>query len=176
MRRKGRCLLSAALLTAVAVAAQACSAIPRDTKGALDRATGGVLHVGVIEHRPWTIVEPQRIGGVEPQLLDRWASQIGARIEWHRGSIEELVEALERRELDVLAAGFYDTTPYAPRLALTQPYLEVEDAHEKKRALVLAVTPGESALLFSLDKFLATLDESDTRSAAAAAGSAQHQP
>ena len=167
--------MSVALLTAAVVAAQACSAIPRDTNAALERAAGGVLTVGVIEHRPWTIVHAERIGGVEPEILERWASQLGARIEWRRGSIEELVDALDRREIDVLAAGLYDTTPYAPRLALTQPYLEIEDAQGKTHALVLAVTPGESALLFNLDKFLATVDTS-ALAAAASAEAAQHQP
>ena len=72
--------------------------------------------------------------------------------------LDELAEALHRREIDVLAGGLHQNTPYAAKLALTQPYTEVEDPHGNTRRLVLAVTPGESALLFALDQFLAARD------------------
>jgi membrane-bound lytic murein transglycosylase MltF len=145
----------------------ACSGIPRDTNGGLDRVRGGILRAGVIEHQPWTVVnDAGQVGGVEAQLLTRWAAQLGARVEWHRGDIEQLVEALHRREIDVIAAGLHVKTPYAHKLALTQPYVEFEDERGDTVRLVLAVTPGESALLFDLDKFLAAQDQAAIRAAA----------
>ncbi len=109
-------------------------------------------------HPPWAVIEDGAVRGIEAQLLEQWAAALGARVEWRRGALDELVEALHRREIDVLAAGFHHDTPYAHKLALTQPYTEATNAHGKTARLVLAVTPGESAMLFDLDRFLAARD------------------
>jgi polar amino acid transport system substrate-binding protein len=132
-----------------------CSAVPRDSHGALDRVRGGVLRAGVVDHPPWTVVDDHTITGTEAQLVEDWAGQLGARVEWRAGDLDELAQALHRREIDLLAAGLHQKTPYASQLALTQPYAESTDAHGETQRFVLAVTPGESALLFNLDQFLA---------------------
>lgn len=146
------------LLAAATVATWSCTYVPRDSHGALERVRGGVVRVGVVEHPPWTVIDDDTVSGIEPQLLEAWASGMRARVEWRAGDIDELAEALHRREIDVLAGGLHQNTPYAAKLALTQPYTEVEDPHGTTRRLVLAVTPGESALLFALDQFLAARD------------------
>lgn len=143
------------LLAAATMATWSCTAVPRDSHGALDRARGGVLRAGVVAHPPWTVVDDNAVSGIEAQLLESWASHLGARVEWRAGDLDELAEALHRREIDVLAGGLHQNTPYASKLALTQPYTRVEDAHGQTQHLVLAVTPGESALLFNLDRFVA---------------------
>ena len=145
-------------LAAATLAAWSCTYVPRDSHGALERVRDGVVRVGVVEHPPWTVIDDGVVSGIEPQLLEAWASRLGARVEWRAGDLDELAEALHRRELDVLAGGLHQNTPYATKLALTQPYAESQDPHRKTRRLVLAVTPGESALLFALDQFVAALD------------------
>jgi polar amino acid transport system substrate-binding protein len=152
MRRSIRRCSALVVLAATA----ACTAIPRDVNGALASVRGGVLRVGVVEHPPWIIVDDGAVSGSEAQLIERWAAQLAARVEWRPGDIDQLVDALHRREIDVLAGGLGQKTPYAHRLALTQPYADVEDPHGKKQRLVLAVTPGESALLLELDRFLSS--------------------
>jgi hypothetical protein len=166
MRRTVRGCLASALISAVALQVLACSAIPRDSNEALERVRGGVLRVGLIEHPPWTIVDGGKVSGIEAHILQQWASQLNAEVAWRRGNIDELVEALHRREIDVLAAGLHQKTPYAPKLAMTQPYVEIDDEHGGTQRMVLAVTPGESALLFDLDKFLATQDRARLHAAA----------
>jgi polar amino acid transport system substrate-binding protein len=156
IRRPAIALLVAAL-TVAALTTTSCSAVPRDSAGALDRVRGGVLRAGVVDHPPWIVVDDHTITGTEAQLIEDWAAALGARVEWRAGDLDELVQALHRREIDVLAAGLHQKTPYAPQLALTQPYAESTDANGKTQRVVLAVTPGESALLFNLDQFLAAL-------------------
>jgi hypothetical protein len=155
--------LTLTLLAAVTLATWSCTSVPRDSHGALDRVRGGVLRAGVVAHPPWTVVEDNGVSGIEAQLLEQWASQLGARVEWRVADLDQLTEALHRREIDVLAGGLDQKTPYAPQLALTQPYTEAEDARGKTQRLVLAVTPGESALLFNLDQFLAARDGATRR-------------
>jgi hypothetical protein len=146
------------LLAAATVATGSCTYVPRDSHGALDQVRGGVVRVGVVENPPWTVIDDDTVSGIEPQLLEAWASLMRARVEWRPGGLDELADALHRREIDVLAGGLRHNTPYAAKLALTQPYTELEDPQGKTRRLVLAVTPGESALLFALDQFLAARD------------------
>jgi hypothetical protein len=155
-----RCL---ALVLLSAVLLIGCDAIPRDSAGALNRVRGGELRVGVADHPPWVRFEGGRVAGLEPELIEAWAKGHGARVSWKHGAEAELVEALHRREVDVLAAGLDSKTPYKPELGLTQPYVEVEDQHGLKKKHVLAVTSGESALLFSLDQFLAAQDKAGLR-------------
>ena len=145
------------------LASSGCDWMPRDAAGALDRVRGGELRVGVSEHPPWVELRGGHVRGVEPELLERWAKQLDARVVWRHGVPAELVEALHRRELDVLAAGFDASTPYEPRLALTRPYLETVDRYGKRRKHVLAVTQGESALLLMLDRYLAAQDPAALR-------------
>jgi polar amino acid transport system substrate-binding protein len=79
------------------------------------------------------------------------------------GAEAELVEALHRRELDVVAAGLQSESPYGKQVALTRSYVEVDDRYGSTKKHVLAVMPGESALLLSLDRFLAAQDKDALR-------------
>ena len=70
------------LLAASGLALGACGAIPADTEGTLDRATGGTLVVGVSEHHPWTTIgDAGEITGTEADLITSFAESIDADIE-----------------------------------------------------------------------------------------------
>ncbi len=154
--RSARARFGALAVLAAALLLSGCDALPRDSVGTLRRVqSGGELRVGVADNPPWVRFDGERVRGIEPELIEGWAKTMGARVRFRRGAEAELVEALHRRELDVMAAGFDSKTPHAPRIGPTQPYVAVEDRHGKKKKHVLAVTQGESALLLSLDRFLA---------------------
>lgn len=157
--RPGRCLGLAMTLTLLL----GCDVLPRDSAGTLERVRHGTLRVGVADHAPWVIFKDGRVSGIEPALLEAWAQRLDARIQWRRGAEAELVEALHRRELDVLAAGLDVRTPYSSKLALTQPYVDIIDSQGRKRHKVLAVVQGENALLLALDRFLAEQDREALR-------------
>jgi polar amino acid transport system substrate-binding protein len=97
--------------------------IPRDAEGTLARVRNGTMRVGVSEHAPWVRLASEEPEGVEPALLRRWAKQLDARLEWLRGSEAALVEALQQGAIDVVVAGLEHTTPFASKIALSQPYL-----------------------------------------------------
>jgi polar amino acid transport system substrate-binding protein len=110
------------LLVALAIALGACQ-YPRDVEGTLDRVRGGVMHVGISESDPWVRTGGREPGGVEVQLLERFARTIDARIEWVHGSESELIDALHGRKLDVVAAGLNRRSEWQRVAALTRPYL-----------------------------------------------------
>lgn len=135
-----------------------CDALPQDNAGTLERVRGGILRVGVADHPPWVEFAEERITGIEPALIEQWARELDAQIHWQRGAEAELVEALHRRELDVVAAGFDRKSPYSSKLGLSQAYVEVTNARGQKKKMALAISQGESAFLLHLDRFLARQD------------------
>ncbi|HEX8568450.1 MAG TPA: transporter substrate-binding domain-containing protein [Caulobacteraceae bacterium] len=152
------------LLAASAVFAliAGCEEVPRDSHGTLERVRrSGELRVGVTHDPPWATLDGGRVaGGIEPAIVERFAASLGVRPRYVTGAESELMEALHAGKLDVVAAGLDKTTAHKKRGALTQPYLkttlgsvpEGEKAAPKQR--VLAVSQGESRLLYTLDRFL----------------------
>ncbi len=117
--RPGHVVLVAAALTAVLVAG--CG-IPRDPESTLDRVRDGVLRAGITASEPWTTLEGGRPGGVEVELVERFAAELGARVEWVDGSEADLIGALELRELDLVVGGLTADTPWQAKAAITRSY------------------------------------------------------
>ena len=96
--------------------------IPRDPESTLDRVRGGTLRVGITESEPWTRLEAGQPGGVEVELVRRFATEVGARVEWVDGSEADLIAALEVRELDLVVGGLTADTPWQTKAAITRSY------------------------------------------------------
>ena len=113
------------LLLLAAVLAAGCQ-YPRDPEGTLDRVQGGVLRVGVAHVDPWVTLDGDAPGGVEVELLQRFADTVDAEIEWVEGSETELMEALHGRQLDVVVAGLTRRSEWQRVAALTRPFVSYE--------------------------------------------------
>ena len=96
--------------------------IPRDPEGTLDRVRGGTLRAGITASQPWTTLEGGRPGGVEVELVEQFADELGARVQWVDGSEAELIGALEVRELDLVVGGLTADTPWQSKAAITRSY------------------------------------------------------
>jgi polar amino acid transport system substrate-binding protein len=129
-----RALAVAFTVVLAGVPAGGCQ-FPRDVEGTLDRVEGGTMRVGVSPNEPWVTVEGPAPGGVEPEIIRGFAATIDARIEWVHGDSEQLVEALETGQLDVVLAGLTRSSEHRRKIALTRPYVDTE--------LLLAHRPGE---------------------------------
>ncbi|MEE1658228.1 transporter substrate-binding domain-containing protein [Microvirga sp. CF3062] len=128
----------AAVLVGI-LAAGGCSDFPKDNAETLKQLQAGrEMKVGVAHNPPWTVVAEGRIEGVEPALVTQWAESLGTKARFITGPTDALVEALYKRELDVLIMGLTDKTPHSGKLALSQPYLEVKTN--------LGVAPGQTPL------------------------------
>lgn len=136
----------------VAAAAVACG-VPRDADHTLERVRGGELRVGVTDHPPWVALRDSLVSGIEPSLVSDLAHRLRARTAFRRGSESELLDALRRGELDLVAAGLDDESPWKGRVALTKPYHTDSTTGAKH---VLAVRAGENAWLVHVETFLAS--------------------
>lgn len=150
MSRRSAQLRLAGVLGAAALLS-ACSAIPADTIGTLDRATGGTLVVGVSEHAPWTEVsETGEVSGSEADLIRSFAADIGAEVAWHPAPESILASRIAEDELDIVIGGFTDASPWADYMALTRPYATVDEEN-----MVMGLRLGENALMMALERHLA---------------------
>lgn len=113
------------LLFVVSVCGAACSDLPRDPKETLKRVESGhVLRVGLVENPPWVIRTGGEPAGAEVELVRQLCKQLGARPEWHWGSEQRHMEALEHYELDLVVGGITDKTAWSKYVGITSPFYE----------------------------------------------------
>lgn len=123
--------------------------IPRDAVGTLERARGDTLQVGVVASPPYVLRTDAGAAGPEAELVQAFATSIDAAVEWHWGSLDDHMKALEAFELDLVAAGLTTASPWKQRIGFTRPW-QVQG----KRKHVLAVPPGENGLLVALEALI----------------------
>lgn len=131
-----------------------CAAIPRDPQGTIDRVREtGVLRAGASPSRERVQVDGDRVSGTEADLVSGFARTLGAQVRWRIGGEQELVEAMEEGELDVLAGGLTVQSPWSDKISLTRAYARSTEG-DKKIEHVLAVPLGENAMLVALERYL----------------------
>lgn len=109
----------------LAFALAGCEGLPRDQEGTVERVFAtGKIRVGLIENPPWTIRTEGEPGGAEVELIRAFAREMNAVPEWQWGSEEKLFGALENFELDLVAGGLSNSTPWSKRVGLTSAYYD----------------------------------------------------
>jgi hypothetical protein len=135
----------------VGCALLAACGLPRDSDGALERARRDGLRVGVAHNPPWVRIDGAAVQGIEATLVTEIGRTAGARVHWEPGAESELLMKLKDRELDIVIAGLTDDLPWKTELGFTRVYYE--DTVAKKKH-VMAVAPGENALLMHAERTL----------------------
>lgn len=127
-----------------------CKSFPDDPQNTLQNVTNGVLKVGYSENPPWVIDANDMAEGAEAELIHNFAEEYNAKIQWIKGTEQELFEKLEKKEIDLIIAGITTETPWKEKkISLTRPYLK-----EGKTKHVMAVKQGENRFQTALEKFL----------------------
>ena len=164
MLRSGFALIVLCLLTG-------CG-LPRDPEGTSKRiAADHVLRVGVADNAPCFSSSRDLCvsGALRPKLSDgvmvtsawlvkpsldtsmwKFASRIGAKVEWTTGSETNLAMALKHHELDLAIGGFDAKTPWKSIAGVSQPFVETSD----KKKHIFLTAPGENRFILTLDTFL----------------------
>lgn len=132
-----------------------CGAYPKDAAGTYERAAGGTLVVGVSPHEPWTSVEPVtgKVGGSEADLIQGFAEEMGAQVDYRVGAESQLAEWLDDGDIDVAIGGFQSDSPWTDKIAFTRPY-ETVDTPDDSRKMVMGVRRGENRMLVELERYL----------------------
>lgn len=145
------------LLGVLSSSVSACGlTIPDDPDGSLDRIRSSqVLRVGASPRSGWVEV-PGMDGdptGREPSLVDGFAEELGATVEWTVSGEEDLVTMLEEGEIDMAVGGFTDKNAWVDKVGLTRPYVEEEVGGTTEKH-VMMVRMGENALQSELERYL----------------------
>lgn len=91
-----------------------------------DGPRGPALRVGVSPDAPPVVFERDgEIVGIEADLARLVGLSLDRRVVFHRASNPELLEAVERGEIDVVMSGVAITPEWAERVRFTQPYMQV---------------------------------------------------
>lgn len=121
------CMRNASLAAALVLIA-ACD-LPRDPENTLERIRErGEIRVGVTDSPPLirrTSLEPNaEPRGVEADLIRELAEKHGVGVRWHWGNLEEHYAALEGFDLDLVAGGISNATPWKKKIGITRPYIK----------------------------------------------------
>jgi polar amino acid transport system substrate-binding protein len=119
---------------------------PRDPRDTLEHARGRVLRVGIAEDPPFVTREGTEPRGPDAERIRGFARSLGANVQWMWGSQENNLQALHDFDVDLVAGGIREKTPWKSKVAVTRPF-------DGER--VLAAPPGENAFMVALEKYLA---------------------
>lgn len=149
-------LAAAGLAFALCLSLAGCGAsVPADPDGVLDRIEAtGVLRAGASESRS-VGRSGDRATGPLAELVEGFASEHGAEVEWEFDSEEALVMGLEARTIDVAIGGFTADTPWVDRAGVSRGYPGFDTAApegEAPRELVILVPLGQNRLLSKLEE------------------------
>ena len=144
--------VAAVLVTVALLVVGACSAIPRDPDGTLERATGGTLRAGASVSEGLVSDAGGEVSGPLADLVEAFAATIDADVDWTVGSEEDLVDALENGELDVAVGGMTSDTPWIDKVGITRGYSAIPGADGRR--IVVFVPLGENAVVSALERFL----------------------
>lgn len=125
--------------------------VPSDPEGTLQSVSGGELRVGVSPDHGLVSDDDPPTGSI-PDLVSGFADSLDADIEWTVGSEETLVGMLERGDLDLVAGGITDQTPWLDKAGVSRGYTHIDGADG--RTLVMLVPLGENAFLSELERYL----------------------
>ena len=99
-------------------------------------------------------VEGDGVSGTDVERLRAFAAALDAEVEFTVGSEEALVRGLKDGDLDVVAAGITDATPWTTDAGVSRPYAEATLADGSTASIVMLVPLGENAFLSRLETFL----------------------
>lgn len=130
------------------VALVGCS-IPADPDGTTDRVRHGVLRAGASAAGDMVVIAGDEVSGPLPELIESFATELGARVSWSVGSEEQLVDALERGVLDVAIGGMSTHTPWMDRASVTREYWLPSG-----ESFVVLLPLGENRFQLTLETYL----------------------
>lgn len=142
------------MLGVIVVLLAGCGSVPRDPEGTLERVQGGVLRAGYTVAHPWAEGPVDDPTGIEIDLVEQFAQEQDATVEWIEGSEAELFEALEVRALDIVVGGYAASNPWVTSAGVTRPYATTrltvgvpadEPAPETLEGMTITVEQGSDA-------------------------------
>jgi polar amino acid transport system substrate-binding protein len=85
----------------------------------------GSVRIGVSAFVPWTVVKPDgELLGFEVDVGEKIAADMGVKAEFRVYEWDKIIDALQKGEIDMIAAGMAITPQRALKVAFSNPYFE----------------------------------------------------
>lgn len=132
------------LLICVLIIFTSCN-LPKDPKSTWENAKKDGLKVGVVDNPPFTSTASDSFSGNEVEIINNFAASKNLKVSYLKGSESELIEKLEKYEIDIIIGGFTKKTVWSKKAGATKPY-------DKKH--VFLIPKGENKLLVKLEEYI----------------------
>lgn len=99
-----------------------CENYPHDLRNTLNEVRNNKLVVGVTEHPPYVEVRNGEVTGKEIDLINGFARQLNAEVEWITAPAEIVLLLLENGEIDIAAGGFNKDIVWKKRVHFVHPH------------------------------------------------------
>src|SRR3982751_1530631 len=99
------------IATAIVLLTSGCTSFPRDPNNTLRNAMGKTLRLGATENPPWIVRSGNDASGAEADLVNEFARELNATVDWHWEGESENLMALEHFQLDLVVGGLTNETP-----------------------------------------------------------------
>ncbi len=132
------------ILNAVLILLLTACQLPKDPEGTTQHVEGATLRVGILQ-------DP--LPEIDATALDLVARRLKARIELVEGNPHDLLDALSRGDLHVLAGGIPKDTPLAKHAGMTNAIGHVTVGADRPQR-VLLIRKGENRFLLRLNTAL----------------------
>lgn len=121
------------------VALGSCESFPKDAEGTLNKISDHTVRIG----------KSTSTTDYDKQLMNGFAKDINAQVEWVEGDQIKLTELLSHHKIDMAIGGFTKEAPLKKEVAISKPYITQGDYE-----YVVAIPKGENALLMKLEKYI----------------------
>jgi len=119
--------------------------LPKDPNSSWQKAQKEGLKVGVVDNPPFTNTASDSFSGNEIEIINKFASSNKIEVSFLKGNESDLIEKLEKFELDMVIGGFNKKTVWSKKAGLSRPY-------DKEH--VFLVPKGENKLLVKLEEYI----------------------
>lgn len=133
-----------------------CADYPRDADDMTAQAVEGGMRVGASHDPPWVLVgDDGAVGGLEAELMQRYADTHGYRLTWLPGGHDALMGDLERAQLHAVLGGHHPDSPWKPKVGWSRPLALRARPDGPMPERRVALPPGQSAWHLAFDRYLA---------------------
>lgn len=127
--------------------------IPTDPNGTLERVVeSGQLRVGASPADSALSIDDGEVSGPLAELVEEFADEYDAEVDWTVGGEEMLVQGLEDGDLDLAVGDMTDASPWTSRASATRAYTQLPGL--EGRSTVMFLPMGENRMQAALEAFL----------------------
>jgi polar amino acid transport system substrate-binding protein len=99
-----------------------CTSFPKDANNTLESVRGHVIRVGLSAYDS-SEAASGRPATFEMYIINQFAREVNAKVQWVKGSQSEMIQLLEDQHLHLAIGGYKSPSPFEKVVSFSRPYL-----------------------------------------------------